>query len=124
MSRDIGPTRLQVTITPETATITSGVPIPATVVTKNIGKETAKSVLTCVSLPPGITVAKANGGFARQGSYCWRTKSLGPGANVAFKLKIRGDARLAERIRLVARHKPRTHHGRVTSHGWQCSQGS
>ena len=35
-------------------------------------------------------------------AYCWRTKSLTPGASVTFKLLIRGDARLAGRIRLVA----------------------
>jgi len=100
--RGIGPTRLKVTITPETAIITSGIPIPATVVTKNIGKETARNVITCVSLPPGITVSKADGGFARQGSYCWRTRSLKPGAHVTFKFMIRGDSRLAGRLQLVA----------------------
>jgi len=97
-----GQTRLRVTITPEVAIVTSGVPIPATVVTRNIGRQTAVNVITCVSLPPGITVAKASGGFARSGAYCWRTKTLRPGAKVTFKFLLRGDSTLAGRVRLVA----------------------
>jgi len=110
------PTRLAVSITPEVATLTSGIPIPVTVKTTNVGKATAKGVVTCLSLPAGITVAQAKGGFllqsraiaqakggaAAQSQYCWRTKTLVKGAHVTFHLKIRGDSRIAGRVRLVA----------------------
>ena len=100
--RGVVPTRLGVSITPELATLTSGVPIPVTVVTRNAGKATAKGVVTCVALPAGITVAQANGGFALQGRYCWRTKTLVKGARVTFHFKVRGDSRIAGKVRLVA----------------------
>lgn len=70
--------------------------------TRNAGKATAKGVVTCVALPAGITVAQANGGFALQGRYCWRTKTLVEGARVTFRLKVRGDSRIAGKVRLVA----------------------
>ena len=98
----IVPTRLKVSITPPTATLISGVPIPATIFTTNVGKSTARNVLTCLSLPSGITVAKAAGGFPLQGRYCWRTRTVVRGAHVTFRFQVRGDARLVGKVRLVA----------------------
>jgi uncharacterized repeat protein (TIGR01451 family) len=100
--RGIVPTRLKVSISPPTATLIYGVPIPATIVTTNVGTWTARDVLTCLSLPPGITASKATGGFVVQGRYCWRTKALVRGAHVTFRFQIRGDSRLAGRVQLVA----------------------
>jgi hypothetical protein len=100
--RGIVPTRLRVSITPPVATLTSGVPIPETIVTTNVGKATAIGVRTCLSLPPGLTVSKATGGSLLRGRYCWRTKTLVRGAHVTFRFQVRGDARLVGRTHLVA----------------------
>ena len=102
VKRGIVVTKLKVSITPPTATIKSGVPIKVKVVTTNIGGATANIVLTCVALPRGITVAKAKGGFALAGRYCWRTKAIVRGGHVTFRFETRGDSRLAGRVRLAA----------------------
>ena len=62
----------------------------------------AKGVVTCVALPAGITASQAKGGFALQGRYCWRTTTLVKGDRVTFHFKVRGDSRIAGRVRLVA----------------------
>ena len=95
-------TRLTVTITPPSATLTSGIPANVVIVTKNAGNAVAYAVITCVSLPKGITVVNGAGGFARKGSYCWNTKVLGVRASVTFRFQIRGDSRLAGKVNLVA----------------------
>jgi len=103
LNRRNGPTRLNVTITPPTAIITSGVPIAATMTTTNIGTETATNVLTCATLPTGITVtAPQQGGFPQNGRYCWRTNKLAPGNHTTYRFQLQGDNRLAGRIRLNA----------------------
>jgi hypothetical protein len=102
VKRGVVPTRLKVKITPPTATIRSGVPVKVKIVTSNVGGATAHKVLTCLSLPKGITVSKAKGGFPLNGRYCWRAKAVKSGGKVTYNLEIRGDGRLAGRIQLAA----------------------
>ena len=100
--KPLAKTRLKVSVTPPSATLTSGIPANVVIVTKNAGKAVAYHVITCVSLPKGITVVNGAGGVARKGRYCWRTKVLGVRASVTFRFQIRGDARLAGKVNLVA----------------------
>ncbi len=102
VKRTVGPTVLRVLITPKVATLTSGVPVQATVTTTNVGVEAANGVITCISLPPGITVAQPAGGFPRSNAYCWTRKQLAPKGKVRYRVKLRGDRQLAARVRLVA----------------------
>jgi len=114
-------TTLKVTLTPETKTVTSGTPFQMAVETKDTGppsarasavvtrtkavKVTAWNVVTCVTLPRGITVAKKSGGYSANGKYCWRSTSIADGKSKSYKIWLRGDARLASQAKVVATAK-------------------
>ena len=101
--RGVVPTRLELTVTPRVATVTSGEPKQFTVRTTNTGTSVAHGVITCLTVPPGASVARANGGYVIRGRYCWRVASLAPGKGVQYVISILGDRRQAERLALVAR---------------------
>jgi uncharacterized repeat protein (TIGR01451 family) len=102
VARGVAPTLLRVLITPKNATLRSGVPVDEVVTTKNVGTQTARGVTTCVTLPPGVTIAKASGGFPASGSYCWRTRALAANGAVTFRFAVRGDRSQVAKVKLVA----------------------
>ncbi len=103
VQRGIGPTRLAVAVAPRRVIMREGQgPATLRVKTTNVGREAAHSVVTCLSIPSGVTVARAAGGRIVSGRYCWRTGLLGPGKSVTFTIALRGDARVARHATLVA----------------------
>jgi conserved repeat domain len=109
----IVPTRLRVTITPGFTIVASGEPTRFVVRTTNAGTSVAKSVVTCITIPMGASVAKASGGIVAKGHYCWRAASLPPGKTVQYVISILADRRQAQHLALVAsagaRNAPSTH---------------
>ncbi len=101
--RGARPTRLAVAVTPKRSVLGEGAkPVTLRVKTVNVGRETAHRVVTCLAIPLGVTVAKATGGNVVSGRYCWRTPSLKPRQKVVFTIAVRGDARVAKTVTLVA----------------------
>jgi hypothetical protein len=68
----------------------------------NAGTRAAKDVVTCITIPAGASVAKANGGSVVKGRYCWPKASLAPGRAVHYAIEIRPDRRQAQHLVLVA----------------------
>ncbi len=90
------------TVTPRVATVTSGEPERFVITTTNTGHGVAMGVVTCITIPPGASVAEATGGLVVRGRYCWRASSLAPGKTVQYVIHVLGDRRQAQRLALVA----------------------
>jgi uncharacterized repeat protein (TIGR01451 family) len=101
--RGVIPTRLEVVLEPGTTTLTSGEAKRFTVTTTTVGKARANGVITCTSLPAGLTVAKPAGGFlVKGGHYCWNTKALDAGKKVVHVIFLKADGRVNAQIKLPA----------------------
>ena len=77
------PTRLGVTLSLRDGTVASGEPERLVVRTTNTGHVAAYGVVTCLTVPPGSSVARVSGGSMIDGRYCWRSSSLAPATTVS-----------------------------------------
>ncbi len=103
VQRGVGPTRISVAVTPRLSVIREGgSPAPIRVATTNRGGEAARAVVTCLRIPAGVTIARHSGGRLSAGRYCWRAPVLHAGKTVTYALAVRGDARVARKVRLIA----------------------
>ncbi len=96
------PTRLGVTVSLRDDTVASGEPEHLVIRTTNTGQAVAHGVVTCITIPPGASVARVSGGSMVNGRYCWRSSSLAPATTVTYVIDVLGDRRQAQRLTFVA----------------------
>ncbi len=70
--------------------------------TTNTGHVAAYGVVTCMTIPPGSSVARVSGGSMVDGRYCWRSSSLAPATTVQYVIDVLGDRRQVKRLTFVA----------------------
>lgn len=106
------PDKVSVTTSTSAATVSAGSTVTITVVVRNRGPGAAGPINVCVRLPAGSTRAGATrGARVRNGSVCWRRRSLAPRERV--RLRVRARINRTARGRLVARVRVRSNGHRV-----------